>query len=88
MRYHYGLGIGHVYAHSSSSGDIDESNLQTSNDEEYDCPLPPDTLEQEHEGTTDNDFNLDFSDGSEDSHQGDTDIDDDEFLAMHNMYGS
>lgn len=86
MRYHYGLGVGHIYAHSASTENAPEHNLQNLESEEVGSKLPvddvrvKDVLELEQEGD-----DIDFGSDSEDSNGGETD--DDELLAMDEMYG-
>jgi len=79
MRYHYGLGVGHIYAHSASTENTPEHNL-----EEVGSKLPVDDVpELEQEECNGDD--VDFSSDSEDLNGGETD--DDELFAMDEMYG-
>jgi hypothetical protein len=92
MRYHYGLGVGHTYASRPSTGDSCDNHCErgTVPDEAAEGPNEDDLpLEQ------DKDLDLE-SDGGEfqdiEGHEGDSgnesnDGDDDEFLAMDEMYG-
>jgi hypothetical protein len=88
MRYHYGLGVGHTYAHSyASTGGIYEASLQTSDGEEAGLPRSDTDLElEEEEQYSDDDFSSEGSESSDDL-DGDIDIDDEELLAMDEMYG-
>jgi hypothetical protein len=83
MRYHYGLGVGHIYAHSSPSKDTDQTNSLTLDAEEQD-PIHPDAADPQGEGSG---CDLDFLDESEESSGEDGEIDDEEFLSMYEMYG-
>jgi hypothetical protein len=86
MRYHYGLGVGHSYAHNST-GDINEhgapADLQTSDSEEEEVDMSH--ANTGHEEDSDEDSLEDPS--SSDSHDDETDFDDEELLAMEEMYG-
>jgi hypothetical protein len=89
MRYHHGLGVGHIYAHSSapasaSSHPSYESNQQMLDGEEHDSADGP---ELEHNSSDGFDIDYDLDDDIEDSLEDNPGIDDDEFLAMHEVYG-
>jgi hypothetical protein len=92
MRYHYGLSVGHVYAHPSLSAHLSSSTSDSSNEshtETLNCDegqgsihSAVDTLEAElQDGASDNDVEL-LGEGIEEE-----DIDDEELLVMHEMYG-
>jgi hypothetical protein len=84
IRYHYGLGVGHIYVHSAVSTDnTPEHNLQDWESEEVGSLLVDEAPELE-EGSNSGD-DVDIASDSEDSNGSKTD--DDELLAMHEMYG-
>jgi len=88
MRYHYGLGVGHTYAHShASTSSIHEADLQTLDGEEVDLSCSNAGLEPEEEGS-DSEFDLEDLDSSDDSYGDNMDLDDEELLAMEEMYGN
>jgi len=81
MRYHYGLGVGHIYAHSSPSMDTYQTNTLTLDAEEEDLIHPNEALAADPLGEG-SDYDLDFPDESE-SNGEDGETDDDEFLFMY-----
>ncbi len=81
MRYHYGLGVGHICARPSDN--TKESHLPTSVDEtEEHSPLHAGENSEPESESAGSDL---LNDDSEDSQDGDTD--DDELLEMYDMYG-
>jgi len=91
MRYHYGLGVGHIYARSSppTAGDSYGLDPRTSSDDEDEgedhihfasgasgAVLPAEGYKSDWE----------VLDDGENSREDEEDIDDDEFLAMYEMY--
>ena len=84
MRYHYGLGVGHVYAHSSASTNTYETNSLNLDAEEQDPVHSGDTLAADPQGES-SDCDLDFSDDSEGSNEEDEVIDDED-IHMYEMY--
>lgn len=91
MRYHVGLGVGHVYSHCSSGSDHSSTNNSQQRNifdnehlEENDRPsgIGEDFQLEQEESSTDDDM-----DNSQDSQEEDA-IDDDELYAMEEMYGS
>ena len=84
MQYHYGLGVGHIYAHSS--GDIHLQTMAGEGDEpEEHNPLHTDGDSEPELESYDSDLLNDEVDDSGDSHDGD--MADGEFLDMYDMYG-
>jgi hypothetical protein len=80
MRYHYGLGVGHIYA-----GDMHLPTLTDEGDEpEEHSPSHTDGDSEPELDSYDSDL-LDEVDDSGDSRDGD--MADDEFLDMYDMYG-
>jgi len=94
MRYYYGLGVGHTYAHCSRDDDVTTAanESQTLLDDEDDGDG-----DKDDSGAVDLESDLDSDDGwTEESNNGsmnggaydEGDSDDDEFWAMEEMYGS
>jgi hypothetical protein len=100
MRYHVGLGVGHVYAHRSSTTESDQAVKDSSQEEDMETSNP-ESVEAEGEdragSTTSSDSIVDSESGSEHSLDRDNDSDSgksedlhdsDEDDAMDEMYGS
>jgi len=89
MRYHFGLGVGHVYAHHSASGGSNRSGSPEEDMGEFDSEtlgddrpggLAIEAVHSEQESSSD-----DSTDN--DGYSQDDPTDDEEFYAREEMYG-
>lgn len=97
MRYHPGFGVGHTYAHDQASGGTSHSPREGSDDEEIDlqkedhiCRPDDNAGAKEHEGegaNEDEDEDAEVDSEDEEGGSSDNESDDEEFLAMDEMYG-
>ena len=100
MRYHWGLAIGHVYTHGQATTTTDGSTLvhaaMSSNlEDETDQLQAPELLDHTNEPDPDAEFSLKNRDddlgeedeASEGEHAEESDSDDEQLVAMHDMYG-
>ena len=101
MRYHSGLGVGHVYGHRSSTGPQKTPEQSSEGDMEISDPevLEPEGTVRfgsaaisESDSASGSEHNLDRDNDSDSTHSenldDDDDDDDDENSAMDEMYGS
>jgi len=99
MRYHFGLGVGHVYARHSSSGRSDDSptsstgRLEEHNNEEPAeeamCDEGPSSFHGDiSQLDSDSSSSTDGRDSDDSVESREDPTDDEEFYAMEEMYGS
>jgi len=99
MRYHWGLAIGHIYTHGQAAATTDNSTQElhptTTGSLEAETDQDPELLNQMNAPEdADAEFSLENREddlveeiqGSEDEHAEDSDGDDEQLVAMHDMY--
>jgi hypothetical protein len=82
MRYHFGLGVGHVYAHGQATNGVGHSTPEEQAGEQIDAQIEDHFVELGEADASDVD---EISDCGQDKDSEPSD--DEEFMAMEEMYG-